>query len=79
MDKPMKFETREEARLHAERNNYFWLPCPVCGEMFSGAESSNASLCKKEGVNSGMSVCTKKSCITVAEKSWEWLYKEVLE
>ena len=26
------------ARLYAEANGYFWLPCPLCGQMFGGHE-----------------------------------------
>jgi hypothetical protein len=28
-------------RLYAESMGYFWLPCPMCGEMFGGHESSD--------------------------------------
>ena len=26
------------AKLHANTLGYFWLPCPICGQMFGGQE-----------------------------------------
>ena len=31
-------------RLRARLGGYFWLPCPLCGEMFGGFECSNQSV-----------------------------------
>ena len=29
------------AKLRADVGGYFWMPCPCCGQMFGGQESSN--------------------------------------
>jgi len=31
-------------RIYAKLNGYFWLPCPLCHDMFGGFEASNTSL-----------------------------------
>lgn len=46
-------------KLYANFFGYFWLPCPICGEMFGGHEwrDPNAVLWKSEGGGEG--VCQK--------------------
>jgi hypothetical protein len=31
-------------RLRANLGGYFWIPCPLCGEMFGGHEWSGAAI-----------------------------------
>jgi predicted RNA-binding Zn-ribbon protein involved in translation (DUF1610 family) len=31
-------KNRKLNRLYARLNNYFWLPCPLCGQEFGGHE-----------------------------------------
>jgi hypothetical protein len=31
-------------RVYASLAGYFWLPCPMCGEMFGGHEAGDANL-----------------------------------
>jgi hypothetical protein len=49
-------------QLWARLNGYFWLPCPVCGEMFGGHESGGhpAPLYLEDG--RAFVVCTKPQC-----------------
>lgn len=37
---PMRQWPRWIEKCRANMGGYFWLPCPVCGEMFSGREVS---------------------------------------
>lgn len=41
----------------ANRNGYFWLPCLVCGEWYSGDESSSECECVMIDRDSGRIVC----------------------
>lgn len=41
--------------LYAELFNYFWLPCPICGQMFGGHE------CGQTGYR-GRVVCKDVRC-----------------
>lgn len=40
MDRATHLEAvrRASAEAFARKNGYFWLPCPVCGQMFGGHE-----------------------------------------
>ena len=63
-------------KLYANVFGYFWLPCPICGEMFGGFESSNYSI--KEEVEfdglgfpvsgHGTIVCSNPACAVEATK-----------
>lgn len=44
----------------AKERGYFWLPCSVCGENFSGAEASDVAIWTGHG--QGEIVCPKQSC-----------------
>lgn len=46
---------------------YFWLPCPLCHEMFGGHESSNYSL-PPDKVGNFYVIC--KTCQTNAQFQW---------
>ena len=38
-------------KLYANINGYFWLPCPICGEMFGGHEWKSGGIkTYREGV-----------------------------
>jgi len=41
---------RRIAKLYANLFGFFWLPCPLCGQMFGGHES-------RWGVLAGRAVC----------------------
>jgi hypothetical protein len=41
--------SRDWHRDYAEANNYFWLPCPLCGEMFGGHEKGAGMLYRGSG------------------------------
>lgn len=41
---------------HAKRFGYFWIPCPLCGEMMSGIEWDGRSIPGDEP-NTGKGVC----------------------
>lgn len=49
-------------REWAERFGFFWLPCPICAEYFSGAEHSSASTSLFTSAGSGQIVCPKPGC-----------------
>lgn len=34
----VKMHPRWLVRVYAATHNYFWLPCPICGEPFAGME-----------------------------------------
>lgn len=36
--------TRGWRHIRAVVGGYFWLPCPLCGQMFGGHESTDASI-----------------------------------
>ena len=40
---------RARARIHAAVFGYFWLPCPVCGEMFGGHEQPSGAVWDDSG------------------------------
>jgi hypothetical protein len=40
----MKRGPRGFHKLYANLMGYFWLPCPVCGEMFGGHEAESWSI-----------------------------------
>lgn len=46
-------------RLYAWTSGYFWLPCPICGEMFGGHEAGQASI-KSNGHN--LVICYDRGC-----------------
>ena len=55
------------AQIHAQMFGYFWLPCPICGECFSGAEwEGGAAIPKDDRVSTG--VCPKSSCMQEAKR-----------
>lgn len=62
--------SRRTARLHAYAAGYFWLPCPICGECFSGAEWAThekySSIPKDD--QSACGVCPKSSCMAEAKR-----------
>lgn len=60
---------RKTAKELAERNGYFWLPCPVCKEPFAGFEHGEFSVMETPG--SGTVACGKPECQAVAKKSYE--------
>ncbi|MFA5307692.1 MAG: hypothetical protein WC365_09645 [Candidatus Babeliales bacterium] len=51
-------------KIYANLFGYFWLPCPICEEMFGGHEFSSSILMKTE--TSGECVC--KNCGGKAEE-----------
>lgn len=62
-------------RFYAWAFGYFWLPCPVCGEMFGGHE------CSRESVrlgNRNMVVCRKPCCEQFAMRDWDRFVQETL-
>lgn len=62
----------EKAR--AIKGGWFWLPCPICGEMFSGREISarldrgTPVVSLKSDLWTGQVVCLKQSCKDEAER-----------
>jgi hypothetical protein len=68
-------------RTRAYLGGRFWLPCPICGEHFSGYEVSGATL--MTSAFTGKCVCPKKSCREDSERRNQKLmdspeYKEAL-
>ena len=61
-----KLKYRWFHRAWAHFFGYFWIPCPVCGEMFGGHEASGAqrivSYSKDKGTDWRVT-CPKISCI----------------
>ena len=55
------------ARWYADLMNYFWLPCPVCGENFGGFECGDEAL--METRSKGWCVCSKAACVAAAVAS----------
>ncbi len=51
----MRFLPRSIHHLYANLAGYFWLPCPLCKEMFGGHECNGANLMKSWG--HGVAVC----------------------
>lgn len=54
---------RWQHHLWARLNGYFWLPCPVCGEMFGGHEvldRQTGALIREDG--QAFAVCTDPQC-----------------
>jgi hypothetical protein len=37
-------KARRAHRLYARANGFFWIPCPLCGEMFGGHEYHSGSI-----------------------------------
>ena len=61
-------------KLRANLGGYFWLPCPICGEMFGGFEASSQCITKEVYKtndcitgSTGECVCPKKECIEEAK------------
>jgi len=54
-------QSRARAEWYAHTNNYFWLPCPLCGEYFGGHEwlsgEDGSSIPKPEAPNSFIGIC----------------------
>lgn len=46
---------RDFHKLYANTFGYFWLPCPICDELFGGHEASGIHLMST--LSSGQSVC----------------------
>lgn len=60
----------------ARAENFFFLPCPVCGEWFGGQEilhlETRTLFTHQDGlIAHGLLVCPRESCREVAAKSWE--------
>lgn len=53
---------REAERQFANRNSYFWLPCPLCGEEFGGHEKSFEGVPINGDPNHRQMVCPKPEC-----------------
>ena len=54
-------------KARANAGGYFWLPCPICGEMFGGFEwKSGHSLMTSK--SEGVGVCPKKKCKEEADR-----------
>ncbi len=66
----MKLRRRWE-QYKAYLGGYFWLPCPICGEMFGGQEE-HGRLCLKN--ESGWRTCI--NCAKEARKRSEESYNE---
>ena len=49
--------------LYASMFGYFWLPCPLCNEMFGGHEKKGSLY---TSLSSGVCVC--KNCKPLADK-----------
>ncbi len=64
----MKIPTRILNRAYAFINGYFWLPCPICGEMFGGHEVNGGGLMTDwdRGWTRGKCVCVK--CVSIAHE-----------
>jgi hypothetical protein len=45
--------------------NYFWLPCPICGENFAGFEWGESLM---RTLGSGEGTCSKPECIAETRK-----------
>lgn len=56
-------------RLRALTGGYFWLPCPICGEMFGGHEKHGILMTSCEG---GQLTCIK--CAPEAARRTKQLY-----
>lgn len=52
---------RAAAKLYADLNGYFWLPCPICGEHFGGHEGGKESV-PSDRPYIGRVVCNKPEC-----------------
>lgn len=68
--------SRTAARIYAAMNNYFWLPCPLCGQYFSGHEwklnhylgiPSVSALQPGEIPHLFRGVCPRSHCVEVAK------------
>ena len=56
---------RGDARAYAARNNYFWLPCVICGEWRSGHERGQIlNLTQHQGVVT----CPNEACQAEARR-----------
>ena len=51
-------------RLYARLRGYFWLPCPICGQMFGGHERGCGDL--MTSWTDGVCVCPR--CAAEAER-----------
>lgn len=63
-------DDRESAMQYANRNGYFWLPCPVCGEYYGGQEKSSGGIITEihEGWTLDHGVCPNPKCAAKADK-----------
>ena len=57
---------RRLEQVRALVGGFYWLPCSLCGEYFSGRESGKGFI--YEGVGAFRSVCPKAACIAEAER-----------
>lgn len=46
---PLRRRFRRLNQAYAFLASYFWLPCPICGEMFGGHECGTKSVPAKDG------------------------------
>lgn len=60
------------AKVLADIDGYFWLPCPICHEPFAGFEWGRESLMRD--LSSGEGVCSKPSCMAETRRRNEELY-----
>ena len=68
----MTLKHRTWNRFRATIGGYFWLPCPICGQMFGGHEEhGNLAI----SYSSGKLTCIE--CASEAERQSNKLYEEV--
>ena len=63
-------------KLYAWTFGYFWLPCPLCGEMFGGHEWEVPEAVLWRGENAGAGVC--KNCIERASIENKKAYPNIM-
>lgn len=61
--------------LYAQLTGYFWLPCPICGEMFGGHECGTQSLLKDWYM--GDVVCNRPACNEEAKRRNQQLFSRL--
>ena len=59
----MRIESRIWNKMLAKILGYFWLPCPVCKEMFGGHETGSEDILQNDRA---MIVCYKPECNRIA-------------
>lgn len=50
-------EDRLSHKIHATRNGWFWLPCPLCGTEFGGHEITDSIPDPARGPGAGQCIC----------------------